>query len=100
MGLRGKIHHRVKLPGAEQLLHQLPVTDIALHKVVTGVLFHRRQILQIAGIGQRIQIHKLDITAFPQDVLNKIGADKPGAAGHKYIFHLTSSSATRSMYWP
>src|SRR5690606_17607866 len=58
------------------------VADIALHEDVARIALQRAQVLQIAGIGQQIQI-EYGLIALGQPVENEIAADEAGTAGDK-----------------
>ena len=98
--LRREIHHGVEVVLPEQIAHQRTVADVAAHEDVARLVLQIRQILQIARIGQGIQIHDTQLGVLVQHVVDKIGADEAGAAGHKDGFHLISSSAVLMRYWP
>ena len=63
------------------------IADIAWLKVVAGVIGHRQEIIKVAGIGQFIIHHYLNVAIFLYHVLHKIGADEAGSACDQYIFH-------------
>ena len=72
-----------------QVGDQRLIADIPLHKDMTGIPLDVLEVLQIAGIGQLVQVHQTDILVFLQHVVDKVGADKTGAAGDKIGFHYT-----------
>ena len=82
MRLGGEIDHRAWPVLGQQARHQSAVGDIPLHKDVAWVALQRGQVLQIAGVGQLVQVeHRL--IGLCQPVKHKVGADKTGAARHQ-----------------
>ncbi len=79
MRLGGKMHHRPRAMLGQQGVHPRPVADVAAHEDMARIALKRGKIIQVAGIGQIVQIdHRL--ASFPQPVKNKVGADKTGTA--------------------
>ena len=88
MALSGKVDDIIEIVLCKQAFHQLLVADVALHEHMAGVALHVLQVLQIAGIGQLIQVDQADILVFFQHIVDKVGANKTGTAGNKISFHL------------
>ena len=64
----------------EQRCHERSVTDVAASANMPRIARGRREVAQIAGVGQRIEID--DRLAFLREPIeNEIGADEAGAAG-------------------
>lgn len=81
MRLGGEIDHRTRLMLGQQLLDQRRVGDIAVDEQVLGVAIDGRQALQVARVGQLIQVDdQLICLSYP--VQDKVGADKAGSAGY------------------
>ena len=79
MALCRKVHHRTRPMLGQQPLHQRTVADVPLHKDMAGIVLERSQRLQIARIGELVQIdHRLLMPSHP--VQHKISADETGAA--------------------
>ena len=74
MALSGKVDDIIEIVLCKQALHQLLVADVL-------------QVLQIAGIGQLIQVDQQDLGVLLEHIVNKVGADKTGAAGDQIFFH-------------
>ncbi len=55
-----KFTDRVELPLGHQLHHQRPVGDIALYKPVARVRVNARQVVEITGVRQCIEVGDLD----------------------------------------
>ena len=87
MRLRREMHNRVCCVFNEQVLYQLQVTNIAMHKAISRLSRHRLQIGPIARIRQRIEDHDTIIRLLRCPVANKIGADKTSAAGNEQATH-------------
>ena len=82
VGLRGEIHHNVRMLLLKQLIHCLPVADVCLHKAEVRLVHHRLQRGKVSRICQLVQAHDPVIRMSLHHMENKVGADKPGAAGH------------------
>jgi len=66
----------------QEITHALTVGDIRLDKDMAGITVKARQVFQVAGIGQFVEIdHWLATPGEP--VQNKVGTDKPGAPGNQ-----------------
>ena len=77
-----KVQDGAGLVGRQQFGHQRRITHVARHKNVLRVGRYRGQVLQIAGIGEFVQInHRL--VRFGQPVQYKIAADKASSAGYQ-----------------
>ena len=53
----------------------------AVHEAVSHVTLDRLEVLEIARIGQRVEIHDLDVGIVLEQLQNEVAADEPGAAG-------------------
>ena len=78
VALGGKIDHRPRAVLRQQPPQQLGIADVALHKGMARVALERREILQIAGIGQLVQIDHA-LIALHKPIQHKIRADEPCA---------------------
>src|SRR3970282_2589363 len=65
------------------------VADVSVHEHVVRVAVQRRQSVQVAGIGEDVEVDDLD--PLPHRVENEIAANKAGAAGHKPSGHSGTS---------
>ena len=66
----------------EQTLNQRGIPDIALNKVVACVTLERLQVLQIARVGELVDVdHRLVIDGQP--VQHEVGADEACAASNQ-----------------
>jgi hypothetical protein len=67
-----EVHHRARPMLFEQPPEQRRVADVALHEAVPGVAGQRGQVLQVAGVGQGVQVdHRL--VAQAQPVQHEVG---------------------------
>jgi len=87
MGFRREVDDAFRIVFLQQGADQGGVADIALHKHMAGILLNPLQILQIAGIGQFVQIDNLDVRMLLQHVVHEVRTDEAGAAGDKITFH-------------
>jgi len=79
MRLGGEVNHRFRLVFAKEAGNQLAIRDVAVHEDVARIAVQRRQIQQIAGVREAIQIH--DALRFVDEPLqNEIGPNESGAS--------------------
>ncbi len=79
MGLRCKIYDGPRLVFSQQFGDQCRIADVAVGEDVAGVVFQADQVLEIAGVGEFVEIDD-GLIAAGQPVEHKIGADESGAA--------------------
>ena len=82
MGLRREVDDEIRVILPDERRHQLLVADIAVDKDVPLVVLDILQVLQIAGIGQGVQIDDANVRILFQHVVDKGGADKTGTSGN------------------
>lgn len=87
MGLRRKVDDEIRVILPDERGHKLLVADIAVDKDVPLVVLDVLQVLQIAGIGQGIQVDDANVRILFQHIVDKGGSDKPGAAGNEISGH-------------
>ncbi|GAB3048398.1 hypothetical protein GCM10027214_07930 [Stenotrophomonas tumulicola] len=63
----------------QQARHQRTVADIAFHEHVVGIAFQAGEGLQVAGVGQGIQVDDLD--AAGNRLEDEVAANESGTAG-------------------
>ncbi len=78
MAFGGKVHHRSGLVLLEQAGYEGGVSNVALHKHVTGIALKRRQIVQITRIGEFVNVHHRFFMG-GQPVQHEVGANKARA---------------------
>ena len=83
MALGGEIHHHVGPLLFKDLPDRRPVADVCPDKAEIGMLESLGQRGKIAGVGQLIYTDNAVRRVFFQHIIDKIRADKAGAAGHK-----------------
>jgi len=89
MGLGGEIQHGTRLFFSQQRIDRCAIADIGLHEAVIRIAGDRFERLQIACIGQFVDVDDL-LVRLPQPIQYEVAADKAGTAGHdnchSYIF--------------
>ena len=83
MAFRSKIYDGIRTMFRQQLPDQITIANIALHKNMLRIARNTREIFQITGVGQLVQINYRRAGDL-QPSQYKVGTDKTGAAGHKY----------------
>ena len=95
MGFGGKMDDRIDCPFLQDGRHQRGIADVTLDKAVVGIVFDRGQVLQVAGIGQAIQVGHVAAGIGGNKGMDKIGADETSASGHengcRFEWHLNGS---------
>ena len=81
MGLRGEVHHDVRLFLRKEGFHRLTVGDVPLDEAEVGVLHGLLQGGQVARVGQAVQADHSVLRVLFQFIVYKIAADETGAAG-------------------
>ena len=77
------MHNRVV--AGHKLIEQLRVADIAVDELHL-VAKQRFDVLEIAGVGERVEHRHMHIGVVVDHVMYKIGADEAAAAGHDDVF--------------
>ena len=91
MAFRGKVHDAPDVVFREQALHQFLVADVALHEGVVGHPLAFLQIVEIARVGELVEIDDAVVRILCAEVRNEIGTDEAGAAGNQYGCHIALS---------
>ena len=79
MALGGEVHHRARPVLGQQPVEQRPVADVAAHEHMPRIAVQRRQVAEVAGVGQRVEVeHRL--VALREPVEHEVGTDETGAA--------------------
>ena len=79
VALSGEIDHSTRTVLGQQLTDPCSVTDIALHKDMPPIALQTGEVLQIARIGELVEIDD-GLVVSRQPVKNEIRADKSSAA--------------------
>ena len=80
MAFRGKVHNDIRRLFAEKLIDGCGVCDIGLHEAEVRMLHRLVQCCHIACIGQRIKTDNPVLLVVFQLIIDKVAADKAGAA--------------------
>ena len=83
MALRGEMHQGIHGVLPQQREYLRIIADIGMREVKSGGAFQPGEIRAIAGVGERIQRHNAVIRMALAPVVDKVGADKAGGAGHQ-----------------
>ena len=52
-----------------------------VHEGVAGVVLDVAQVLEVAGVGELVEVDDLDVVVLGEHVAHEVGADEAGAAG-------------------
>ena len=87
MALCREVHHIVEAVLPEQFVGQAPVAYVSLDKDAAFAVDVAGNGAQVARIRKGVEHHDADIVVSLQQILNKVGADESGGAGHKKCLH-------------
>ena len=82
----GKIDDGAGLVLGEQFGDEVEIADVALDEDVARIALQSGEVLEVAGVGQRIEVDDRFIR-LRQPVEDEIAADEAGAAGDKNLLH-------------
>jgi hypothetical protein len=82
VALGREVHDRPRLVRRQQLVDRRAIADVGLGKPVQRIVLQRRQVLQVPGIGQLVDIEDCLVT-ITQPVEYEVGADEPCPASHQ-----------------
>ena len=102
VALSREVYDIVKVILLEQGRYQFLVADVALDEDVARVALHAFEVLQVARVGQLVQVDQENVVVLFQHVVDEVGANEAGAAGDQIFFHypLTFPSATACRCFP
>jgi len=75
--------------------HDTGVADVPAHERVARVALDVAQVLEVAGVGEFVEVDDLDVLMGAQQVTDEVRADEPGAAGDKDVLWHESSGFVR-----
>lgn len=81
MAFRRKVNNAPDVVLSEQLLNKRLVADIPLHKGIVGQALAFLQVVEIARVGELVEIDDMIIRVLPAEVRYKVGSDEAGSAG-------------------
>ena len=89
VALRRKVNHRPRTVALEQIVHQIAVANISLHKLMPRVFRQAGQVPQIPRISELVEVD--DWSAFLRPPLqDEVGANESSSAGDQdRAFHGT-----------
>jgi hypothetical protein len=79
--LRSEIHDAVDPMLEHESRHECRVADVATDEAQAPVAGYRSEILEVAGVCQRIEDYDVGVPLPAQPMVNEVGADEPRAAG-------------------
>jgi len=86
------VHHEVG-PRHERV-HERQVVDVAVPELEPRVVAHgRREVRQVARIGQRVEDEDPPVRTVPEDPRDEVAADEAGAAGDEDRAHGSPGSS-------
>ena len=68
---------------AEELTNLFRVLNVAPNECVTGVMFDVFQVLEVAGVGQQVEVHDAHRWVFAEQSPDHVGTDEASAACDK-----------------
>src|SRR5687768_8597599 len=83
MRLGCKVDDRVDPRVFKNLRDVFSSGNVSSNKLVSGIVLNFRNVLQIPGIGEEIEVNHLDLRSIPQNVSNETGTDKSCSTGNE-----------------
>ncbi|MNN65112.1 hypothetical protein D3C81_1805920 [compost metagenome] len=80
MGFGSQVHDRVRLEPCQHCADGGLIADVGLHELIASVGGNAAQRLQIAGVGQLVQVEHF-MFGVPDQMANQRRTDKAGTAG-------------------
>ena len=87
VGFGGEVHYRVDSFFGEEPLDQSSIADVALDEAVAGIGGDVGQVLEVAGVGELVEVDQAYVGAALQAEPHEVRADKAAAAGDEKVFH-------------
>ena len=97
MTLRREVDDRLRTVFLEQSTDQRLITDVAVHEEMIRARVERRERIEIAGVGQGIEIDDTDAAGLDQSE-HKITADEARATGNQPSLHAKVVSRRSSVH--
>src|SRR5450631_4045256 len=90
-----EVHHRIDAMLLEQRAHRSLITDVAAHEQIARIALQAGKVLEIPGVGQRIEHHHPTFAGALQPLAHEVRTDEARASGNAYVTgfeaHSTSS---------
>ena len=88
VAFRGKMDDRVGLVFRQQVAYKRAIENGAANEEVGRIAFDGRQVVEVAGVRERVEIDDFVAAAHPFE--DKVGADESSSPGHKQDFSIHS----------
>ncbi len=82
MAFGSEMHDRARPMACKEAVDERPIADVTAHENVVGLAVKAAQVLEVAGIGQGVQVDH-GSAAVGQPIQHEIAANKSGAAGNQ-----------------
>ena len=84
MGFSSEVDDTIRLEVVNHGLHHGGIGDVPFHKLISGIIRNRDQIVKISSVGQFIQIENM-VVGFNDLLQDKVGADEACSACDNYF---------------
>ena len=88
MGLCGEMHDHGYVVLGQDAIHQFAVADISIDKKMPRRVRQVPQVVQVGGIGQRVQVDNIGFRFGTLEVMNEVRSDETRAPGDQDPFHI------------
>ncbi len=82
-----EVDDRVDLVLDEEPLDERAVADVPVHERVLRMILHVRQVLEIARVGQLVEVHDVDVGMLLDHHPDEIAPDEAGTSRDENAFH-------------
>ncbi len=87
MAFCGEVNDRVRAVFFENGAHGVCIGNISFFKDIVGFVFNIFQVLQIACVGECIEVNNRGVRQILYKFTHDVRTDEAGAAGDEYGFH-------------
>ena len=84
MALGGEVDDRLDAVLAQQRRDHLAVADVGAHEDVAAIALQVAQVLQVAGVGEGVDVDQQVVGPAPAHQPRETGADEAGPAGDSF----------------
>jgi len=78
-----QVQHGVHI--CDQLGDHVRVANVAAHESIARILLDVREVAEVPGVGQEIEIDDLYVLVGLEQVTHQVGADEPRATGDQQL---------------
>ncbi len=93
-----QVDHPVEKVRFKQLLNERGINNVALNKLVIGLVFNILQVGQITGISKLVEVNNVVLRILSNEQTYNVRANKPCTSGNENVFHFFSVFICDQLY--